>query len=171
MTSRRKIIDDKLYVHFVTFSVNKKRRLFELDHPKRIFLGILNDELKSFTAKCIGFVIMPNHIHLLIQFSETNQLSSFIHALKRKSSFRIRNWYRGKASSYFEEINDLDHFWQPKCYSFEIESNEKLEEKLNYTHDNPVRTGLVERPEEWKWSSAGFYSLGKSVGVPIEYIS
>lgn len=72
---RRCIIDDQLYTHFVTFSVERRRRLLDPDHPKRIVLGVLNHQLESFEAHCIGFVLMPNHVHALIWFPETGKLS------------------------------------------------------------------------------------------------
>ncbi len=52
MTDNRRQFDDRLYAHFVTFSVNRRRRLLDHDHPKRILLGVLNDELNAFEARC-----------------------------------------------------------------------------------------------------------------------
>ena len=60
MNSRR-IIDHKLYAHFVTFSCYQRRRLLDHDHTKRIVLGVLNEQLERQSAKCVGFVVMPNH--------------------------------------------------------------------------------------------------------------
>ena len=90
-----------------------------------------------------------------------------MHAWKRKSSFEIRSWYRREAHPYFAEIGEGDRFWQPKYYSFEIHERAKLEEKLRYMHENPVRAGLVDHPTAWKWSSARWYESSETVGVPI----
>jgi putative transposase len=62
-----------------------------------------------------------------------------------------------------------DPFWQPRYYDFNVWHESKLTEKLDYVHQNPVRRGLVARPEDWKWSSAPHYSTGKECGVEIEY--
>lgn len=54
--------------------------------------------------------------------------------------------------------------------TFQIDSRQKLEEKLTYMHMNPVRAGLVEKPADWKWSSARWYEHQQSVGVPISWV-
>jgi len=167
---RRRIIDDALYAHFVTFSVDRRRRLFDLDHPNRILLGVLNEQLVSYQAKCIGFVIMPEHVHAVIWLPQTGQLSRFMHGWKRMSSYHIREWYRLHASEYFAEFGEGDRFWQPKYYAFEIYDRAKLEEKLTYMHLNPVRAGLVPQASEWRWSSARWYDHRRPVGVPISWV-
>ena len=63
--SKLRRVDDALYVHFITFSCYHRRRLLDHDQPKRILLGILTDELAKFEARCVGFVIMPDHVHAL----------------------------------------------------------------------------------------------------------
>ena len=69
--NRRKIHDDERYVHFVTFSCYKRRRLLNPDRAKRIVLGVLGVRLARKNAICTGFVIMPDHVHSLLWFPET----------------------------------------------------------------------------------------------------
>jgi len=99
MNDRRRIIDDRLYAHFVTFSVFRRRRLLDHDHLKRILLGMLNAESPEHAARCIGFVIMPDHVHAILWFPTTGRLSRFMHGWERKSSFHIRAWYRRELDS------------------------------------------------------------------------
>ncbi len=170
MTNRRQIIDDLLYAHFITFSVHRRRRLLDHDHPKRILLGVLNEELEQRKARLVGFAIMPDHVHAIVWFPAPGQLSRFMHGWRRKSSFHMRQWYRQEAAHYFRGFGEGDRFWQPKYHSFEIYERPKLEEKLRYMHENPVRAGLVERATDWRWSSARWYEWRMSVGVPIEWV-
>ena len=170
MPGKRKIYDDELWAHFVTFTCFRRRRLLSLEFPKKILLGVLNHQLHLQNASCIGFVVMPDHVHAIIWFARPNSLSKFMQGWKRKSSFRIRNWYRDNEANYFDEFGIGDKFWQPKYFSFEIDNRDKMEEKLVYMHLNPVRSGLVERPGDWKWSSARWYEDERSVGVPIDWI-
>jgi len=114
---------------------------------------------------------MPNHVHAIVWFSATGHLSRFMHGWKRKSSFHIRAWSRRAAAQYFEGFGEGERFWQPKYYSFEIYEPAKLEEKLQYIHENPVRSGLVEKPTDWKWGSARWYEWRRSVGVPIQWVN
>ena len=170
MNAKRRIVDDELYAHFVTFSCDRRRKLLDQDQPKRIVLGTLNHQLNSLNAKCVGFVVMPDHVHAIVWLPVTGQLTRFMHGWKRMSSFRIRHWYRENCPDYFDGFGEGDRFWQPKYYSFEIYATAKLEEKLTYMHLNPSRAGLVERAIDWRWSSARWYHDRTTVGVPIEWI-
>lgn len=170
MGSKRRIVDDKLYVHFVTFSVYRKRKLLDHDHAKRIFLGWFNEVLDQYEATCVGFVLMPDHIHALVWLKKVGQLSRFIHSWKRRSSVGLREWYRQVSPQYTAGFGEGDRFWQPKYYAFEIYERKTLEEKLQYMHLNPVRVGLATVATDWRWSSARWYEWNRSVGVPIRGI-
>ena len=60
--------------------------------------------------------------------------------------------------------------WQPSFYDFNIYSDKKLNEKLNYIHCNPVRAGLCDKPENWQWSSYSYYKYGKQRKIQINNI-
>jgi putative transposase len=102
-----------------------------------------------------GYVLMPEHVHLLI--SEPNQasLSVAIQVLKQQSSRKLKN-------------PDEPQFWQRRYYDFNVWSHAKASEKLKYMHRNPVARGLVAKPEEWPWSSFRHYATGKIGTVEIE---
>ena len=130
MGTNRRIIDADLYVHFITFSVDRRRSLLDHDHPKRIRLCWFNEVLEQFQAMCVGFVVIPGHIHALVWFPKTGQSSRFIHSWKRRSRLGLRAWYRTDAPNDFAKFGEGDHFWQPKYYAFEIDQPAKFEEKL-----------------------------------------
>lgn len=165
----RRVHDNEKHVHFVTFSCFKRRELLQHDQSKRIVIGQLGSRLKQHQGICTGFVIMPNHVHALIWFTETKQLSPFMNKWKDQSSHQIKKLYREKFPNYWSQLDNHEHIWQPRYYGFNIWSRQKLEEKLNYIHLNPVRAGLVDRAVDWKWSSARWYEDGKEVGLPIEW--
>ena len=77
---------------------------------------------------------------------------------------------QGTLVQYAQKIDKADPCWQAKYYSFNLYSDEKVREKLNYMHENPVRAGLVAQPCDWAFSSARYYEQGRSVGVPISWI-
>jgi len=170
MSDRRRTYEDRPYAHFVTFSCYKRRRLLDEDQPRRILLSELNDQLGRQHAKCVGFVIMPDHVHAIIWLPEVGKLSRFLQSWKRLSSYRIRAWYRKIDAQYFEKVQMGTQFWTAKSFSFEIYSAAKLREKLEYMHSNPVRGGLVDRSIDWQWSSARWYESQQDVGVPVEWI-
>ena len=166
---KRNVYDDVFSTHYITFACYKRRRLLDDDRNKQIVLGVLDDQLTKQNAKCAGFAIMPDHVHATIWFPETGQLSSFVRVWKQRSSFQIKRIMAEHLKSYFSKISKDDPVWQPGYYDFNIYSEEKLREKLEYMHNNPVRAGFVGSPESWKYSSARYFSNGKSVGVPIEF--
>lgn len=170
MSDDRRIVDRDLYVHFLTFNVYRRRRLLDHDHPKRILLGVLNGLLDSLPATCVGFVVMPDYVHALLWFPLPGQLIHFIHEWKRQSSYSIRVWYRERAPNYAHGFGEGNKFWQPKYHAFEIYERNKWLEKLSYMHLNPVRAKLVERAVDWRWSSARWYELQRSVGVPVRWV-
>ena len=135
-----------------------------------MFLGVLNEEREKFAAKCVGFVLMPDHVHLLIWFPLPKQLSRFVQQLKGRSSTQIKRLMQVDLTEYASRVSISDPVWQVRFHSFEIFSHEKLEEKLTYMHMNPVRAGLVERPIDWSWSSARWYAEHRTVGIPIEWV-
>ncbi len=150
---RRRVVDDELDAHFLTFSVDHRRRLLDHDQPKRILLGILNDQLQRRQATCVGFVVMPDHVHAIVWVPERGQLSHFVHEWKGRCSRRIPAGYREGIAAYSREVPLGDRFSKPKYDSFAIYSRKKREEKLNDMHANPARAGLVKRPVDWWWSS------------------
>jgi len=169
---KRKIYDKEGHdVHFVTFSCYKRRRLLDHDDAKRIVIAILGSQLKNQNGKCIGFVIMPDHVHALLWFPNNNQLSNFMKQWKRLSSFRIKKLLKNNLQKYFSTFDSSDPIWQARYYGFNIFNERKLLEKLQYMHANPVKAKLAECPCDWGYSSARYYEQGSSVGVQLEWVS
>jgi hypothetical protein len=83
------------------------------------------------------------------------------------TTLKIKELYREKFSAYWFTIEETDPAWQARYYAFNVFTEKKLEEKLDYMHLNPVRHGLVTRAVDWKWSSARWYMLRKPIGIPI----
>jgi putative transposase len=170
MSDQRRILDSELYAHFITFSCYRRRQALDEDQAKRIVLGVLNTKLREFDATCCGFVLMPEHVHIVVWFPKPKQLSRFMHGWKRESSRALKAWYRQHRPKYYEASQMAKRFWQAKYYPFEIYTQEKLREKVEYMHKNPVDRGLVERAVDYRWSSARYWLLGRSVGVPLGWI-
>jgi putative transposase len=103
----------------------------------------------------LGYVVMPEHVHLLVSEPEKEQLSIAIQALKQSVARRLA-------------LRSAEPFWQARYYDFNLWSNRKRVEKLRYIHRNPVARGLVARPEDWKWSSYRHYLTGVEGRVEIE---
>jgi putative transposase len=166
---RRKIYNRERCVYFVTFSCYKRRRLLDDDAAKSIVLGTLNAQLRRLAGKCVGFVLMRNHVHALVWVPDPTHISDFMKQWKRTSSLRIAHLLATVLTRYSGQF-DESPVWQGKYYGFNVYSENKLLEKLTYMHQNPVRAGLIKQASEWRWSSARFYEHGKSVGVPVTWL-
>ena len=165
----RRVYDQEKHVHFVTFSCDKRRQYLNPDRAKRIVIGTMGSELAKRNGLCSGFVIMPDHVHTLMWFPEVEQLSSFMDVWKTQTSRSLKNLYRSEFQNYWQHVPETDPIWQARYYGFNLWSRRKLEEKLAYRHQSPVRAGLVERCVDWPWSSARWYEERKSVGTSIKW--
>jgi len=134
-------------LHFITFSCYRRIKLLDTVAVRDAF------ELELERVRCwygcyvTGYVVMPEHVHLLLSEPERGELSLVIQMLKQITSRKLKP-------------SDQPRFWQVRCYDFPVWSEAKRIEKLRYIHRNPVSRGLVERPEEWKWSSFAHYATG-----------
>ena len=139
--------------HFVTFSCYHRQPLL---NPTRAFEASLERVRRSFELRVYGYVVMPEHVHLLVSEPERGSLAVAIQMLKQVVSRKLRGAAAGEA------------FWQRRYYDFNVWSEKKFIEKVRYIHRNPVRRGLVARPDDWKWSSFRHYITGEDCGVEIE---
>ena len=106
----------------------------------------------AISLQSLTCVVMPEHAHLLVNEPGRGLLSRTVQALKQSVSMLSRE----------------RPFWQAHYYDFNISTHEKFVEKLHYIHRNPVRRGLVVKPEDWKWSSFRHYQTGMYGIVEIE---
>jgi putative transposase len=167
--SRKRTYNREGHAHFVTFSCFR-RRLLDHDRPKEVILGVLNSQLALRRGKCIGFVIMPDHVHAIVHFPDPDQISRFMKQWKQRSPVQIKRLFGGTLSSYARSVDLSEPVWQARYYDFNLFSARKVEEKLVYMHQDPVRAGLAAHPCDWPWSSARYYEQGRTVGVAVGWL-
>jgi len=147
--------------HYITCSCYRRQPFFDHDPLKDIFLVILERTRRKFQFRVVGYVIMPEHMHLLVSEPELGTYTGMMHALKMNSARSILPQLRRKSAT------SISHFWQTRWYDFNVRTEKKRVEKLKYMHRNPVRRGLVEKPEDWKWSSYRAYKLDEKGIVEV----
>lgn len=103
-----------------------------------------------------GYVVMPEHVHLLLSEPEHAKLSTALQMLKLITAHKLIAYA------------PADVFWQARYYDFNLWSEHKRIEKLRYIHRNPVQRGLCESPEDWEWSSFRHHLRGVEGVVEIE---
>jgi putative transposase len=102
-----------------------------------------------------GYVLMPEHVHLLVSEPRRAPLSLAVQILKQKTSRKLKSPAEAQ-------------FWQRRYYDFNVWSHPKATEKIEYMHHNPVMRGLVATPAQWPWSSFRHYATGYAGKVEIE---
>ncbi|MGH9616979.1 MAG: REP-associated tyrosine transposase [Acidobacteriaceae bacterium] len=140
--------------HFVTFCCYRRRSLFRTDASKSEFEEALERVRGSYQLCVYGYVVMPEHVHLLLSEPDHGTVADAVKSLKQGVSRRL--------------IGDAEHFWQKRYYDFNVRNYRQFVEKLRYVHRNPVKRGLCERPEDWQCSSFLQHATGCEGRVEIE---
>jgi len=156
--------------HFITCSCYRRLRLLDTPRRRDLLLEILEQVRKRYGFVVIGYVVMPEHFHLLIDEPEKGTPSTVMQVLKQRFSRHLRRKPRRiSAQAELWPINfDPDsEIWQRRFYDFNVWTEHKRIEKLNYMHQNPVKRGLVTQPDHWTWSSYRSYAFGETGPVQI----
>jgi REP-associated tyrosine transposase len=160
-------------LHFVTFSCYRRRPFLGTVRARECFIRILDRVRTKRDFLLLGFVVMPEHVHLLVSEAKGSNPSKVLQVLKQQVSRalrrRRRKLLRGQLSFRFAGARaEEKHFWQRRFYDFNVWSEKKLWEKLEYMHANPVRRGLVLHPKDWPWSSWSHYARGEEGLIRID---
>jgi putative transposase len=153
-------------MHFLTFSCYRRLPYLASPEAKNLFEDALERIRKKYSFVVAGYVVMPEHVHLLVNEPGRPTLDQASKAIKLSVTLRRRE----------------RPFWQARYYDFNVFTEEKRVEKLRYMHRNPVVRGLVEKPEDWpttpatktcrwgsrSWSSFRHYKTGIEGTVEIE---
>jgi putative transposase len=141
-----------------------------LGTPRRrdLLLTVLEQVRKRYEFVVVGFVVKPEHIHLLISEPQKKNPSTVMQALKISFARRVLAQARRRRNPSQASLFDHapQHVWQKRFrhsdYDFNVWTERKYIEKLRYMHRNPVKRGLVASPELWRWSGFRAYSLGET---------
>ncbi|MGA9071715.1 MAG: transposase [Terracidiphilus sp.] len=146
--------------HFLTFSCYHRQPLLERMQMQEAFLLALEQSRCRFGMRIYGYVVMPEHIHLLVSEPAGELLSKFVQVLKTTVSIQARK--AGKRAM------GESPFWQARYFDHNVRNNEGFVTQLRYIHRNPVKRGLCAKPEDWPWSSFRAWALGEAGVVEVE---
>jgi REP element-mobilizing transposase RayT len=150
--------------------------VFSNEHCCGLFIEALSETRLKDPFKLIGYVVMPDHFHLLAN-PVSMDISSLGGRLKGRAASRILKWLRAKNET--EALMRLalrtplksgqtHAVWLQDFSAVDIWSHRFIRQKLNYIHMNPVRAGLCDHPAKWRWSSYHAYLPHEPGSVPIE---
>jgi putative transposase len=163
------------YLHFITTSCYRRLPLLEKPQHRDLLLEVLEGVRRRYQFVVVGYVIMPEHMHLLLSEPERGDPSKVMQAIKQGFARRL---LRKPSAADGRPINDpptkdprqgglwdtafdRGHVWQARFYDFVVYTENKRVEKLRYMRRNPVKRGLVAEPQQWDWSSYRHYADGE----------
>lgn len=158
------------HLHFITCSCYRRLPLLGSARSRDRFLSILEETRQRYQFVVVGYVVMPEHIHLLISEPEVGTPSTVMQVLKQRTAHALlpkRKRRHPHQRNLFGDEPEHRAFWQARSYDFNVWTTKKRVEKLRYMHRNPVRRGLVKLPEQWRWSSYRFYLFGEAGAVRV----
>ena len=182
MSSKYKVGENAI-PHFVTFSVIGWIDVFSRECYKEIIVESLKYSMENKGLSLHAWVIMTNHVHLIIS-SNSNKIEYLVRDIKKFTSKQIiaairentsesrREWmlnifgYAGRNNTNNKDFQ----FWKQDYHPVELNTYEKCNQRLNYLHENPVRSGLVWEPWHYKYSSAIDYYTNELGLISIEHV-
>ena len=163
------------HLHFLTFSCYRRRAYLGTRRARDRFVKVLEQVRSGWKFRLIGYVVMPEHVHLLVSEPRKGDPSRVLQVLKQKTS-RLLKGKRRKAHGMQLSLKlagleeSPEHFWQRRFYDFNVWSAKKVREKLQYMHANPMKRRLVTHPKDWPWSSWSYYEKGQRGLIAIDSV-
>jgi putative transposase len=143
-------------LHFITTSCYRRLPFLRTARSRDTLLTILEQTRERYRFVVVGYVVIPEHIHLLLTEPEVGTPSTVMQVLKQRT-----------ARALLPKRKRRNPFWQARSYDFNVCTTKKRVKKLRYMHRNPVKRGLVETPEQWRWSSYRFYLLDEAGPIRV----
>ena len=168
--------------HFLTFTTVEWVDIFTRKEYKNLIIESLTYCIKNKRLRIYAYVIMTNHIHLICQTDHEIGLSGFVRDFKKYTSrklTRVINTNKESRRSWMTKIfqeqglrlpsKQIHKVWQSSSKPIELESPNWINQKIHYIHNNPVKAGIVNKPEHYIFSSASNYVNGTGI-LPVEVV-
>lgn len=146
--------------HFLTFSCYRRRPLLAEMRMQDAFLIALEQTRLRFEMRVYGYVVMPEHVHLLVSEPAESKLPRALQLLKTTVALQARKENR--------RIAGETPFWQARYFDHNVRNQAGFVTQLRYIHRNPVKRGLCSSSEDWPWSSFRAWALGEIGVVEVE---
>ena len=148
MVVRKRLAITGPAIAFVTTTVFEWKPVLTQDNVCDIIIKELRTTQSLFQMSIISYVIMPSHIHLLLGFQNISELSKYFQTFKSITSRQIKQLR-------LKDLIENDYkLWKPRFDDLIVSSDKQFKVKMEYIHNNPVKAGLVQRAEDWLYSSA-----------------
>lgn len=143
------------HFHFITCSCFRHKPLLATPHLRDLFQQILFQTAARYRFQLQAWVIMPNHIHLILTEPKVKSVATIMQVLKQRYAVAMK---KADPALYRQIEQETAHpppmpIWETRYYDFNLTDPETYDEKVHYIHQNPVRAGLSKSAADYKWSS------------------
>ena len=160
----------------LTFSCYRHYAFLDRDRTRQWFCEALEAARTKFNFQLWAYVIMPEHVHVLVYPGEApEEMSRFLQAVKEPIARKAIRFFKANAPSWLTRVTVREgprirhRFWQPGGgFDRNVTSVEVLRAMIDYIHSNPVRRGLVATAEDWEWSSARWFAGFRPVKLEMD---
>jgi putative transposase len=175
-----KAVDAPGEAHALTFSCFRRQAFLSRDRSRLWTIEAIRRAISEHKFHLWAYVLMPEHVHLLVCPGEpVYSTSAFLKSIKKSVANRAVRYVREHAPTFLDRMADRQpngsiayRFWQrARGYDRNLWSPRYIWETIDYIHANPVRRNLCERPEDWIWSSASDYASGRTGLLAIDLAS
>jgi len=154
---------------FVTFTCFGRRQYLTNPVARKVVLQGLDYLRNQRQVRVLGWVIMPDHLHLVLLPPDPVKLGEVIGRFKSWTAQQILSALRPAGAVKCRD-DGSPAMWQRRCYDYNCRTPEAVRQKINYCHNNPVTRGLVDEPSQWPWSSCNWYRGESEVLLEIDGI-
>lgn len=182
---RKYAIRDQEALYFVTFTVVNWIDLFIRDQYRELIIDSLKFCQENKGLQVHAYCIMTSHVHLILSAQEEKNLSDIIRDFKSYTSTQFKkiikeNNYESRKewllwmferSGKKNKRNTHFQLWQQNNHPIELSTNEMMDQRLSYIHNNPVEAGFVSEPSSWIWSSSSSYEHEQDGKLELHYIN
>ena len=182
MSGDRYYITDQNGLHYLTFTVVDWVDVFTRPTYKQVIVDSLKYCQKDKGLIIYAWCLMTNHIHVIWRAKEGYHLSDIIRDFKKYTAKKVieliqdepesrRDWmlYRFTFAGKYDKRITKYKFWKESNHAILLDTNEMMDQRLNYIHENPVKQMIVDKPEDYTFSSARNYA-GIDGLIEVEYI-
>lgn len=173
----RKSRNNAVHAHFLTYSCHQGLPLLNRDRSRQWVIDAMIDARERQRFDLLAYVIMPEHVHVLLLPNNSDyDMRYILNALKRPVADAAKRYLMSTHQVEWVEKLTIHYpsrsvfrFWRPGGgYDRNVFRHRRLPRLIEYIHGNPVRRGLVETPQQWRWSSAGFWEGEKDVPIRMD---
>jgi putative transposase len=159
---------------FVTFSTYQRLPVLSTPRAGDIVTASIFEISRKNDLRLLAYVVMPEHVHLVVVPPITARIGPIIGELKLGSSIRIHEILQQQRSPLLGRLQVVRDgrstfcMWKPRCYDHNCRTDSAVWEKVNYCHNNPVKRGLAATPADWPWSSHSYYCSADNTLLQID---